>query len=58
MTTMTARLVIQHGEKGEPLPFLEVQIGDTTYRLMDGSPASGWTPGCVTERIASAELTE
>lgn len=56
MKTMTAKLVIQHAENGEPLPSLEITIGDETYHLLDGKPVPGWTPGCVTERIANAVL--
>lgn len=55
--TLTARLVIQHAEDGQPLPYLEVEIDGSTYRLMDGSPVKDWKPGCVTERIASVSLT-
>jgi hypothetical protein len=54
--TLTAKLVIEHGHDGQPLPFLEVKIGESTYRLLSGDPVQNWRPGCVTERIASAAV--
>lgn len=53
---VTARLVIQHDKQGQPLPMLELQVGDDSYIMFAGEPVADWRPGCTTQRETTVDV--
>lgn len=52
----TFRLFIRLSKDGEPLPTLQVQIGEDTYLVFDGKPINGWRKGSMVGHSTTIDI--
>ena len=53
---ISVRLFIRPGRDGQPLPVLDLKVGEDSYRVFDGEPIKNWSEGCMTGHATEVDI--